>query len=331
MRMQVLALAAIAACGILLHEQALLADQLGSASFNHLYNGDTYPVPDYVENVSADPEYAPSTDGSNLVYKNSIAESGAWWQNDSWTLGPDPVDNTVGWTIEFRIKIGTDAADDPTFGTFQVFAKDVNGNNSQGRRAVVGVGSGFTTVRGGGTHVDLSSNTDGFHTFRYAQPASSNTITLWRDDVLLWSGTSSTSNDSSGLVAQMWWGDGSSGLGGPTVTLDYFRWDSTGYHEPAGYKEGDLNGDHLVNLADFNIFKSEYRTSTLGRSDLDDNGVVNLADFVRFKNDYIANNPGQGADLVLPVPEPATIALVVGGLPALLLVRRRRARQSMNS
>ncbi|MBI2825516.1 MAG: hypothetical protein HYX69_12605 [Planctomycetia bacterium] len=205
---------------------------LNSMFFDHQYNGDVYPVPAYTENAGESPDYSASSDGDSLVFYNGpdTAFSSGYFESNEWTGGPNPVSNSTGWTIEFRVKIDTDAPDDPTTGAFQVFAKDLPGKNSQGRRAVVQVGSGFTNVRSG-VLADSNSNTDDFHVFRIAQPASSNQITVWRDGVQIFSGSSSSSNDSSSVPAQMWWGDGSSGLGGPTVYVDYFRWDSNGFSE----------------------------------------------------------------------------------------------------
>src|SRR5690606_15710455 len=78
--------------------------------------------------------------------------------------------------------------------------------------------------------VSTDDNTDDFHTFRIMQLADSGLITVWRDGVELYSGLSNTVN--SGSEVTLFMGDGGTGWGGPSIMLDYFRWDSTGGYEP---------------------------------------------------------------------------------------------------
>jgi len=211
---------------------------LNSIFFNHQYNGDAYPVAGYTEDPGVPPWATPTTDSDILTFQGTILEGG-YWQSDEWLGGPNPADNATGWTIEFRIRIGTDAPDDPTGGSFNVFAKDADGASTTGRRAQVTIGQNWTKVYSRSTTTLYSTdvNTDGFHVFRFGQLPGSSTMMLWRDEVLLFNSASRSSNDSSSLLAQMWWGDGSSGTGGPTVEIDYLRWDSTGFFEPAPVPE----------------------------------------------------------------------------------------------
>ena len=208
------------------------AAPLDSSLFNHQYNGDVHPVPGFTENAGSPPWATPTTDGNILTYQGTILEGG-YWQSDQWLGGPNPVANATGWTIEFRIRIRNDADDDPTGGAFNTFAKDGNGTSATGRRVQITVGKNWTKASSfSATLYSTLENTNDFHVFRVAQPANSRSITLWRDGVQLYSGDSRPSNDSSSLLAQMYFGDGSSGTGGPTVELDYFRWDSTGFYDP---------------------------------------------------------------------------------------------------
>jgi hypothetical protein len=225
-----------------LHGSLASAVMLSSAFFNHQYNGDTAPDANgYTHNAGAEATWMPVSDGDIMSYQGEI-DLGGYWQSDDWVAGPNPVDNAAGWTIEFRIKIGTDAPQDSTFGVFNVFAKDVNGTNSQGRRASVAIFQDRTDVSSRALTVDTNDNTDDFHVFRFGQAAGSSNMYMWRDGVLILSNTASkTSNDSSSLTAQMWFGDGTSGNGStdlnPTVYLDYMRWDNTGLYEPAPVPE----------------------------------------------------------------------------------------------
>jgi len=207
------------------------AAELPSTSFNHQYNGDTYPLPGYTEAVPDTNTWitAPSTDGDIFTYQTDILAGGGYWQSDEWAGALNPITDATGWTMEFRIHILNDAEDDPTFGAFQVFAKD-GGSATTSRRVILQIGRSFVRLASRGVVIDTTENTNDYHVFRISQPPSSSSITVWRDGVQLYNGLSRTSNNSEG--SQLYWGDGSSGVGGPTVKLDYFRFDSTGPYEP---------------------------------------------------------------------------------------------------
>jgi hypothetical protein len=227
----------------LAHVSTTQAATMPSNLFNHQYNGNVYNnpnIPGYTEFPSDGPGWAPTVvtgvpntiDGAVLSTKAEIAAGGGYWQSDEWLGGPNPVSNGTGWTIEFRVKIGTDEVGGSTFGAMQVFAKDGNGTSSTGRRVALNVGQDYVKLTSLNTNsIDSSDNTDDFHVFRIMQPANSRSVTIWRDGVHLFTGDSKGNNDSSSLPAQMYFGDGSGDTGGPTVQYDYFRWDSTGAWE----------------------------------------------------------------------------------------------------
>jgi hypothetical protein len=92
---------------------------------------------------------------------------------------------------------------------------------------------------------------------------------------------------------------------------------------------GDINGDNLVNLADYTILKGHWLQNIdtgVSGGDLNHDGIVNLLDFGAFKQDYNTFNgiSGDAAALSLAVPEPGTLALMALATPLFLFVRRRR-------
>jgi hypothetical protein len=255
------------ACG-----SVALATPLPSSSFNHQYNGDVYNATqpkltgpgfsaDEMIDVTPDPNYNPTIltseantfDGKALAFKSPVSGGAGAWFN----LAPDWIanaSNAVGWTIEFRIKIGTDEPDDDTFGAFRFFAKE-NLSSSSTRRVEFRVGQDFTRIGNVNVTVDTNDNTNDYHDFRVMQPANSGSITVWRDGVQIYSGNSSNSNNTG---QDFWIGDGSgSSAGGPTVYLDYFRWDSTGPYEyeastipePSSFVLLGIAGMGLIGLA----------------------------------------------------------------------------------
>lgn len=94
---------------------------------------------------------------------------------------------------------------------------------------------------------------------------------------------------------------------------------------------GDLNGDFLVNQADYTILKQNWLLPvTAGTNgDLNGDGTVSLADFVLFKQDYnVFNGIGSASALAVPVPEPHSLVLMALAVPAWALLRVRRKRRS---
>lgn len=212
---------------------------LDSSLFNHKYEGDVVPVTD--SNGVTTPSYAtgapdisgPSSDGNIMTYQNTVGTGGGYWESNSsiWAGGTNPVSDANGSTIEFSIKVGTDATAGP-WGAFQVFARD-SGSGSNGNPAHLAVGPSMTGYRTSGGSIavlDTNSNTDAFHTFRIAQDPDSGNLWVWRDGILLLAG--GTDLWASTGAAYMFFGDGGGYVGGPTMELDYFRWDSTGAYAP---------------------------------------------------------------------------------------------------
>jgi hypothetical protein len=94
---------------------------------------------------------------------------------------------------------------------------------------------------------------------------------------------------------------------------------------------GDLNGDLMILADDYDIFKGNWRqTVPVGTGgDFNGDATVTLADFVQFKIYYDAFNGAGSSDALSPVPEPATLALLLTALaPALLWIRLRAKARS---
>lgn len=191
------------------------AAMLDSSLFTDQYNGDVYPVSGYAE--TGPWVVAPSSDGNILTYQSDVASGGGFFVQDPWAA-----DAASGWTLEFRLKIGTDAPEGSD-GAFAFFMAD--GSNGL-RTFFIGQNSFRTTSLS-----DTSDNTDGFHTFRVAKAAGTLDFNLWRDGVAVgsvngWGGSTFGSDDF------LFWADGGGAVGGPTVEVDYVRFDITGAYEP---------------------------------------------------------------------------------------------------
>jgi hypothetical protein len=90
---------------------------------------------------------------------------------------------------------------------------------------------------------------------------------------------------------------------------------------------GDINGDGSVDLTDYGLLKSSFFQTVVAGTGADPNGdgKVDLTDFIYFKHDYaVFNGASSASSLAAPVPEPATVLLVVAALPAWLLSRRSK-------
>ncbi len=77
---------------------------------------------------------------------------------------------------------------------------------------------------------------------------------------------------------------------------------------------GDINGDEVVDMADFEILAANFNSQveSLQQGDLDLNRRVDLADFLLFR---VAFNEANGNPGVAAVPEPTSVVLLaVGGL-----------------
>ena len=89
-----------------------------------------------------------------------------------------------------------------------------------------------------------------------------------------------------------------------------------------GYTHGDANGDHSVDGGDLSLMGGNWMVSTTGwgNCDFNNDGLVDGGDLALMGGNWMWSLPG-GAPQV-PLPEPATLAVLALGVAA--LVRRRR-------
>lgn len=84
---------------------------------------------------------------------------------------------------------------------------------------------------------------------------------------------------------------------------------------------GDYNGDSVVNAADYNLWRSEFGSTTHLAADGNGNGVVDTADYVFWRNIFQGLGSGNGGGAV---PEPGTALLILLGLLAVAFPARHR-------
>jgi hypothetical protein len=213
---------------------AAVAAPLDSANFTYKYEGDQYnPITGYNENnnvwgttPSLQTSVPGSTDGNVLSFAGDINSGGGFFSSTQWP--GHPINNATGWTVEFRIRIGTDASDGQE-GAFGLTTNDAS--TDAGQAFVVGQSNfGFyqNAVSPESGDFDTNDNTDGFHVFRLAQNSNSGTTDAWRDGVSVGSLSGFAYNFA---TPEMYWADGSGNIGGPTVQVDYVRFEP-GYFEP---------------------------------------------------------------------------------------------------
>jgi hypothetical protein len=92
---------------------------------------------------------------------------------------------------------------------------------------------------------------------------------------------------------------------------------------------GDVTGDRIVDINDYNIIKGHFGTSVASRTlgDVTGDGVVNLADFAQWKGNFPFPGSG-GGSFTGTVPEPASVVMMVLALPlgwGMLRLRKKKS------
>ena len=183
---------------------------MDSADFANKYEGDTDPVPNYLNNWAAGTSH--SSDGNVLTYVVPEGAGGTTWIESTTWAGAISHD----YTIETRLKINY---------TYGAGAFDICVDTGAGEAAFVIIGNTSITYFDNGvwTTAPTADNTDGFHTFRLAHEAGTSTVSLWRDGEL-WSNLPTANFGAS----TMYWLAGSGQAVG-NADVDYYRWTDGAY------------------------------------------------------------------------------------------------------
>ncbi len=88
---------------------------------------------------------------------------------------------------------------------------------------------------------------------------------------------------------------------------------------------GDYNGNGEVTAADYLWWSTQFGADDILDADGNGDGVVDAADYLVWRNAYVAAGGLLTPDLGAQVPEPATLAAVVGLLGVGLWMRRKRS------
>lgn len=123
-------------------------------------------------------------------------------------------------------------------------------------------------------------------------------------------------NDIRALTIQLWGGGGQALLGKTTLWLDNIQFLGE-FPDPDPTQPGDTDGDLDVDITDLNNVRNNFSGEGLGDTDGDND--VDITDLNNVRNNF-------GAGAPVGVPEPGSAALVLCGLGAVMLLRRRSLR-----
>lgn len=285
-----------------------------STEFSHKYEGNILPIPDYTQ-INGGFRTEPSTDNDILTYASPNL-NGGYFDSNVWASA---IDYLTGWTVEWRLKVIDDFEEAPS-GTLQFVMGD-----EAGFRAFRIFKNFFTTRFP--TDVTLSSdpNTDAFHTFRVAREPGSFDYLVWYDDQFF---NVSETDGAAGGVEFFYFGDGSTNVGGPTVEIDYVRFDNTGAYAPFSVTNfGDFNGDGTVDAADYTVWRNNFGASDESSISQNGDGLngVDQADYLLWKDNF-GTVFGAGSVGSANVPEPCSGLLLVTVAGSVLMTRRRLVR-----
>ena len=87
---------------------------------------------------------------------------------------------------------------------------------------------------------------------------------------------------------------------------------------------GDFNGDGVVNMADYTVWRHTVGSTTDLRADANGDGVVNDADYGVWRSLFGTSYAGAALAAGAAVPEPASCALCLAVFCSVFIVGRRR-------
>jgi hypothetical protein len=251
---------------------------------------------------------------SVAYYESGIASTSHLWPNVGFTT-------EEGFTIEWRMRVLSDT------GTGAAFALVADAADND-ELPVLEVADDHQTLSGAwcSSPFGETDNTDGFHTFRLVRDAAdnSNRLWFWRDDVLL---TPSGLYPAREYVRNaVYFGDIGGAYDG-VVEVDYFRL-TPGAFAPV-VVPGDANSDGVVNDKDASILASHWLQpsgAAWADGDFNNDGKVNDRDAAIMAAHWTAGDGGETS-----VPEPGTLALLIGAMLGLFSLRHvRRDRRGNN-
>jgi hypothetical protein len=92
------------------------------------------------------------------------------------------------------------------------------------------------------------------------------------------------------------------------------------YQRSSPAPSGDYNGNHIVDAADYTVWRDTLGQTVPNGTGADGNadGTINPADYTFWKSHFGNPAPGMGSGAGATVPEPATIILVIAGFSTFL-------------
>ncbi|WP_145247414.1 hypothetical protein [Aeoliella mucimassa] len=89
---------------------------------------------------------------------------------------------------------------------------------------------------------------------------------------------------------------------------------------------GDYNGDGIVNLADYTVWRDNLGSTTVLAADGNGNDVIDAGDYTVWKGNFgkLNNSPVQGSVANQAVPEPAAWGILLVAGAAVLVINRKR-------
>jgi len=263
-----------------------------------------------------------STAGDQSYFDGGQAYTHALWDTQNYNVTDD------GYTIEFRAKVtGSINAD---VGLLSVVV-DQDGGDVDPAAIVLDIAENKTTTRvekGSGTGInvdlDLNANNDGFHVFRFvASPWVDNGhYFIYRDGELITEVGGIARGRNEVTPDMLYFGD-TSGANSGTIELDYIRF-MEGAYAPE-LIPGDTDNDGDVDADDLAVVAAHWG-GTVGANDytvgnFNGDTVVDAADAAIQAANWTGSGGEEGAT---GVPEPGTLAMLLGLLSVLLVARRRR-------
>ena len=94
---------------------------------------------------------------------------------------------------------------------------------------------------------------------------------------------------------------------------------------PSPFPPGDFNRDHIVDDADYQLWKSKFGSAIDPETDANDNGVVDAADYTIWRDNFGIGG-GSAAAFRSGVPEPSTLGLALCALWQFFTLRRKGRR-----